>query len=147
MSAATSAVVLAGTVTLGASGSADDSATLLPVRTSAPFKKLTIIVQPIGTLDAEYTAEILFDGEQQSINTFPDPNDRVIALFHYSDIIFPPQISGNTIPAFVQGKTQLRHMPISLVLTNISTHTTTFSVVTTFEEFDSCRMTPVTYTV
>jgi hypothetical protein len=145
MSASTSAVVLAGTVTLGPSGGVDSTTTIYPVKASAPFKKLTIIVHPIGSTSVQYSAEVLFDGESYSSHSFPDPAGRVIAFLHYDDVLFPPTIGGDTIPAFVQGKTSLRTMPIALALENLGSESTTFSIKVTFEEFDSCRMSPMTF--
>ena len=146
MSAATSAVVLSGTLTLGASGGSTNVGTVTPIRSSAPFKNLTLIVVPIDSVTAQYDVDVLFDNEVVESHSYPDAADKVLSFMSFGDVIFPPNINGANVPAFYQnGRGILGAISITLALTNRGSSAQAFRIYSTSEDFDSCRMAPLDF--
>lgn len=139
MSAATSAVVLAKTLTVSASG----VETIEPIKSSSVIKNLSLIVIPHDSEDSNYEAEVKLNDVSLESHSFPTEDDRTIAVMNYKDTMFPPSLNGKNVPAFVsQGKIR-SNISFSLILTNNKTSNQDFKIYAVFEEFDSVRESPV----
>ena len=139
MSAATSGVVLAKTITVSASG----VETIEPIKSSSIIKNLSLLVVPNDSDDSNYQAEVKLNDVTLETHSFPTEDDRTIAIMNYKDVMFPPSLNGKNVPAFVSQHKIRPNINFSLVLTNNKTSNQDFKIYAVFEEFDSVRESPV----
>jgi len=127
-------VQLVGTITVGASGMADATGTIVPVRASAPFKNLSISVVPVEAASS-YTLSVYHDGELVETHDFTGDSRKVCHL-SYPDVIFPANIGTNAIPKFCNdNQKDFYGIPIRVSITNHYPAGATFIVYSNFEEF------------
>ena len=136
MHGSVSGVYQVGTITVGASS----VETITPCQSNVPFRELNLVAKPIEPDDnVAYTVTVLFDGEIMEQHSYPDADDRVICIMSYPDKIFPPNISTNTIPAFVREGAAPNPLVITIQIENLEGARRTYEVYSTFEEYDNFR--------
>jgi len=119
-----------GTVTVTASGTAE----IFPAKSNAPFTDLAISIIPIETV-SPYMVTVYHDGEVLETHNYPDVADKVVCHMAYPRFIFPANVGTNTIPKFiVPNKLNIPGVPISVVITNLSSTPLVFLVYSTYAE-------------
>jgi hypothetical protein len=128
-----------GTLTVGASGTADQTGTIIPARSNAPFKHLSISIVPMESKSAYY-AYVYHDGELVESHDFTSGTTRRICHLAYPNIIFPANIGTNAIPKyFADSQVDFYGVPIRVAITNHMDARATFLVYSCFEEFEPPR--------
>jgi len=119
-----------GTVTVGASGTAD----IFPAQSNAPFTDLAISIIPIETI-SPYTVTVYHDGEVVESHSYPDADDKVVCHMAYPNLIFPANIGTDAIPAFfVANKLHVPGVPILVTIASSSATPLVFLVYATYME-------------
>ncbi len=138
MTCTTVGVQMVGTVTVGASGGADNTGTIIPARSCAPFKNLNISVVPLSK-SASYYVYVYHDGELVEAHNYTTVN-KVICHMAYPNFIFPANIGTHAIPKFyADSEKDYYGVPIRLQIVNYRAESAVFYIYSTFEEFDHCR--------
>lgn len=132
------AVQMSSTITVSASGTAEDTATFYPAVSCAPFSDLGISVVPLGP--CRYKVEVFHNGELQESHTFPSALNKYVCHMSFAGMIFPANIGTNAIPKyFGNSRTNFPGISMAVIITNLSGTRETFFVYTTFLEYDHCR--------
>jgi hypothetical protein len=125
------------TLTVGASGGSD-SQSVLPVRSNAPFKNLSLSIVPCGD-PSPYQVSVYHDGEIVEQHSFPDANGRVVCHMSFPNVIFPANTGTDTIPAYYNTS---RHyfpgIPVRVTIDNYDSRPKSFYVYACFEAFEPC---------
>jgi hypothetical protein len=98
MACTTVGVQMVGTITVGPSGSVDDTGTIIPARSCAPFKNLSISIVPLDK-SSSYFVYVYHDSELIESHDFRTAA-CVVCHMSYPNIIFPANVGTNTIPQF-----------------------------------------------
>jgi hypothetical protein len=129
-----------GTVTVGASGTAE----LIPAQSNSPFTDLSISVIPIEAA-SPYTVILYQDGEVLEEHTEASAADRVVTHMSFPNMIFPANVGTDAVTRFFSaGKFAPEGMPITLEITNLSATAKVFGVYASYAEFDSPRFRKLT---
>ena len=126
-----------GTITLGASGGAESSGTIVPVKCNSMFRSLSLQIYPLET-NVEYEASIYFGGQLFETHSFPDVTGKTIMRASYPRVLFAPTIGVLTHPNFfIHGKYDPNKLPITVYIVNAGTSEATFQVESFYEAFDT----------
>jgi hypothetical protein len=143
MTCATVGVQMVGTITVGASGGVDSTGTIVPARSCAPFKNLSISIVPLDKASS-YFVYVYHDGELVESHDLTTAANTVCHMA-YPNIMFPANVGTNTIPQFyADHRKDYYGIPIRVVITNYKASPATFYVYSNFEEFDHCRFASIT---
>lgn len=149
MTCTTTGVEMVGTITVGPSGFVPeidqfgDTGTIVPARSTAPFKNLAITIIPVEKT-TQYTVSVYHDGELEETHTFPSAG-TVVCHMSFPNLIFPANVGTNTIPKFYADSLKDYYgVPIRVSITNLGQSSATFIVYSTFEEFDHVRFASIT---
>jgi hypothetical protein len=138
MSCATVGVQMTGTLTVGASGGADNTGTIIPAKSCAPFKNLAISVVPLEK-SASYYVYVYHDGELEESHNFT-ATTKTICHMSFPNFIYPANIGTHAIPEFyADSEKDYYGIPIRLQIVNYRMESATFYIYSTFEEFDAPR--------
>jgi hypothetical protein len=138
MSCAIVGVQMTGTITVGASGGAENIGTIIPAKSCAPFRNLCISVVPLDSISSYYVY-VYHDGELVESHDFTATTNTVCHM-SYPNLIFPANIGTNAIPEFfADNKKDYFGIPIRLRIVNHRAAPAVFYVYSCFEEFDAPR--------
>jgi hypothetical protein len=131
-------VQMVGTITVGASGGADNTGTIIPARSNVPFKNLNISVVPLSKT-ASYYVYVFHDGELEEQHNFVSAS-KVICHMAFPDFIFPANHGTHAIPKYyADSEKDYYGVPIRLQIVNYASFPATFYIYSVYEEFEHCR--------
>ena len=90
--------------------------------------------------NAQYIVTVIFDDEIEEQHTLPDRTGKTIVYMNFPDMIFPPNVGTNVIPAFFQANGfDPAGTGIVVRIQNLLPIRATFLIYGCFEEYDNCR--------
>lgn len=139
------AVQAVTTITVGASGSAEQQVAVPLVQSNCPFSDLTITVRPLED-SAPYRVDSYQDGEVVETHNYPDTTNKVVAHLSYPGVIFPANLGTNSIPKYYgANKSAPAGLSIYIAITNMSSETRSFEVYATYLTYQTAQYRKVTY--
>jgi hypothetical protein len=138
------AVQAFSTITVGASGSADQQVSTAIISSNCPFSDVTLTVRPLEN-SAPYRVDVYQDGEVVETHSYPDASNRVVAHLTYPGVIFPANLGTSSIPKyFGAARSSPSGLSFFIEITNLSSEQRTFEVYATYLTYQTAQYRKVT---